>query len=136
MTPTAALALAPDTIEWDEVAPDGTRYALLAGDRADPDAPFAYAFFVSAGFWDPPHRHSRTAHVFVASGALHLGYGERHEPSALARHPAGSLVVVPAEAVHFDGSDEDTVIYGVAMGGWSTTYLDLEHRPSAGTPGG
>ncbi|MEO1089852.1 MAG: cupin domain-containing protein [Pseudomonadota bacterium] len=105
-----------DAIDWQERGDDGTKYAVLHGDRRTPDAAFAYAFFIPAGFWDPPHWHGRTAHVFVARGALQLGYGTTRDVARLARHTAGSMLIVPAEARHFDGADEDTVIFGVATG--------------------
>jgi len=47
--------------------------------------------------------------------------------------PAGSFVVVPAGAVHFDGADEETIILGVASGVWATRYEDGS-KGSAGTP--
>ncbi|MEM7738905.1 MAG: hypothetical protein AAF267_24320 [Deinococcota bacterium] len=46
---------------------------------------------------------------------------------------AGSFVLVPANAVHWDGADEDTLIFGVAQGPWSTHYLDENVSSSAGT---
>jgi hypothetical protein len=47
--------------------------------------------------------------------------------------PAGSFVVVPSGAVHFDGADEETIILGVASGVWATRYEDGS-KGSAGTP--
>ena len=70
----------PDDIPWQDVSADGTRYALLDGDRQS--GPFCYAFFIPAGFWDPAHWHSRNARVFVASGTLWLGYGDRFDRAA------------------------------------------------------
>ncbi len=48
-----AAAWHPDTIEWAEMAPGGTRYTLLEGRRAVRGEAFTYAFFHPAGFWDP-----------------------------------------------------------------------------------
>jgi uncharacterized RmlC-like cupin family protein len=106
----------------------------LEGDRDQPGRPFTYAFFIPAGVWDSPHHHSTTARVFVAKGALGLGYGDRLDRAHAKTYPAGSYVVVPAGADHFDGSDTDTIIIGVASGAWSTTYLDGSKPASAGTP--
>lgn len=132
--PTAARAWHPDAIPWQETAPDGTRYALLEGTRDRAGEPFTYAFHIPAGFWDPAHSHSADARVLVVRGTLWLGYGEALDRAAMVAYPAGSFVLVPAGAWHFDGSDEDTLILGVALGPWSTTYVDPDHRPSAGTP--
>ena len=141
---TGALALAPPVerpggwapyaIPWQRAAANGTRYALLEGDRAAPGASFTYAFAIPAGVWDGPHRHSTTARVFVAKGTLGLGYGDHPDRARARRYPVGSVLVVPAGAVHFDGTDVDTVIIGVASGPWSTTYLDGSAPASAGTP--
>jgi quercetin dioxygenase-like cupin family protein len=113
-----------DAIPWEEVAPDGTRYAVLAGRRDAPGEAFAYAFAIPAGFWDPPHVHSADAHVTVVRGALRLGFGIRLDTAAARVLRAGESIVVPGGAAHFDGSDEDTVIVGTAVGPWWTRYVD------------
>jgi hypothetical protein len=122
----------PGEIIWQETGEDGTRYALLEGSRGA--GPFSYAFFIPAGFWDAPHWHSQDARVFVVSGALWLGQGRDFDRSTLARHAAGTFLLIPGEMPHFDGSEEDTLIIGVASGPWTTTYADPAHQPSAGTP--
>ena len=128
-----AQAWRADAIPWQDIGADGTKYALLEGQRNAPGEPFSYAFFIPAGFWDPAHWHTQTARVFVVSGTLHLGYGDEHDPSKLEAFPAGSFMVVPANARHFDGSFEDTLILGVADGAWATHYVDASVQPSAGT---
>lgn len=130
MTPN--LKIDPNAIPWDEIGNDGTKYALLEGSRDS--GLFSYAFHIPAGFWDPAHWHSQDARVFVASGTLYLGYGEAHNADDLQAFPAGSFVLVPSEKRHFDGSHEDTLIFGVASGPWQTLYVDPSHTPSAGTP--
>ncbi|CAM3696596.1 cupin domain-containing protein [Deinococcus frigens] len=130
---TTAHAWTPETIIWQDIAPDGTKYALLEGNRCF--GPFTYAFFLPAGFWDEAHWHSAAARVFVVSGSLHLGYGEQlHKPQAQA-FGAGSVLLVPAEARHFDGAEEDTLIVGVASGPWFTRHVNPAHGASAGTVG-
>ena len=119
---------------WDEIAPDGTRYALLEGRRDVAGGVFSYAFFIPAGFWDPAHHHTADARVFVAKGALSLGYGDELAPEMATRYPAGSFLLVPAGDRHFDGAREDTLIFGTAIGPWATHYVNPAHRPSAGTP--
>ncbi len=120
-----------DNIVWQEIGTDGTKYALLEGSREV--GLFSYAFFIPAGFWDAPHWHSQEARVFVVSGALHLGYGQQHEPDLLKVYGAGSYLLVPANAKHFDGSFEDTLIFGVAQGQWRTHYVNPSQTASAGT---
>ncbi|MEH3107345.1 MAG: cupin domain-containing protein [Sphingomonas fennica] len=123
-----------DAIPWQAAAANGTRYALLEGRRDEAGSAFSYAFFIPAGVWDGPHHHSATARVFVAKGVLRIGYGTALRKAETTAYPAGSYVVVPAGAVHFDGSDEDTLIVGTAIGPWSTTYRDGSRPASAGTP--
>jgi hypothetical protein len=114
-------AWTPDTIPWQEIAADGSRYALLDGDKMA--GAFSYAFFLPAGMWDKPHWHSQDSRVFVASGALQLGYGEVFDKTRLGVYPAGSFLSVPGMARHFDGADVDTLIFGVARGPWATHYV-------------
>lgn len=123
-----------DTIPWQNAAPNGTRFALLEGNRDEAGGSFSYAFFIPAFVWDGPHQHSTTARVFVAKGTLKIGYGTVTDKSKVNSYPAGSYVIVPAGAVHFDGSDENTVIIGTAIGPWKTTYIDGSSPASAGTP--
>jgi quercetin dioxygenase-like cupin family protein len=124
----------PDTIAWQRTNPDGTRFALLEGVRDHAGVPFTYAFFIPAGVWDGPHSHAAAARVFVAKGALHLGYGAKLDRAKARVFSAGSVLLVPAGAVHFDGSPQDTIIIGTAVGPWSTDYVDAAATPSAGAP--
>lgn len=124
----------PDQIRWEAAAPNGTKFALLEGERDKAGVGFSYAFAVPGGVWDGPHSHSATVKVFVAKGALRIGFGPVPDHGKAITYPAGSYLIVPAGAVHFDGADEDTVIIGAAVGPWTTTYLDGSAPASAGTP--
>ena len=129
-----AVSWHPDRIEWQEIGSDGTKYALLEGRRDRVGEAFTYAFFIPAGFWDPAHWHTQDARVVVLQGTLYLGYGDEHNEQDLQPYPVGSNVLVPAGQRHFDGSHEDTLIIGTAVGPWSTHYVNPEHQASAGTP--
>lgn len=124
----------PTEIPWQAEGAQGTRFALLEGRRDQQGTAFTYAFSIPAGVWDAPHSHSATARVFVAKGTLRIGYGASNDKAATQSYPAGSVIVVPAGAIHYDGADEDTVIIGTAVGPWSTRYLDGSAPASAGTP--
>jgi len=137
MTPLAASTPAasfdPDRIVWQRTNPDGTKFALLEGVRDKAGVTFSYAFFIPAGVWDASHSHAATARVFVARGAMKLGYGDRIDKPTAKTFAAGSYLIVPAGARHFDGADVDTIIIGTATGPWSTDYVDARATPSAGT---
>ncbi|MDQ5975797.1 MAG: hypothetical protein QG661_3006 [Actinomycetota bacterium] len=108
-------------IPWENIFPDGTKGATLAG-RREAGVQFTYAFFIPAGVWDAPHSHCADAHVYVMAGELRLAYGEDGDRSAAQRFGVGSYLFVPAGAVHFDGAETDTIILGNAVGPWSTDY--------------
>lgn len=131
--PAEAVVITPETINWEPPAADGSRFALLDGRRDAAGVAFSYAFSLPPGLWDKPHRHSTTARIFVLKGALKLGWGPTMDKAKARSFPAGSFVVVPAGAVHFDGADEETIILGVASGVWATDYVDGS-AGSAGTP--
>ena len=120
--PRTPLAFSPENIPWDDIAEDGTRSATLVGSR-DPGVQFTYAFCIPPNFFDGPHSHSADAHLFVARGELLLGYGDHFDRARLRRYPAGSFLWVPANAVHFDGAEIETVLIGTATGPWSTEYV-------------
>jgi quercetin dioxygenase-like cupin family protein len=129
-----AAAWTPATIPWQPANPDGTRFALLEGVRDKAGVAFTYAFFIPAGVWDGAHHHAATARVVVAQGQLRLGYGQTIDKARATIFPTGSVLIVPAGAVHFDGAEEDTIIIGTAIGPWSTDYVDAGATPSAGAP--
>ena len=121
--PAEVAAWDPGTIQWQEINPDGTKYALLEGRRDVPGHAFTYAFFIPAGVWDGPHVHSADARVVVVKGAMKLGYGSALDKSNARQFRIGSYLLVPAGAAHFDGAAEDTIIIGTAVGPWSTQYV-------------
>jgi hypothetical protein len=119
--PASSGAWTPDTITWQETGADGSKYALLDGDKTS--GTFSYAFFLPAGLWDQPHWHTQDSRIFVASGVLQLGYGEVFDRARLGIYAAGSFLSVPGGARHFDGAEVDTLIFGVARGPWATRYV-------------
>ena len=120
-------------LEWQEIGADGTKYSLLEGKRDVAGTGFTYAFLIPTGFWDAPHWHTADARVVVLRGTLYLGYGKTFDQTKLEAFGAGSVVFVPAGAVHFDGSFEETLIVGMAIAPWSTHYVDSSIQTSAGT---
>lgn len=113
----------PDSIRWTRIDTDGSRYAVLTGDRDKAGSLFSYAFWMPAGLWVNPHRHNRAAHVAVMSGELLLGFGERLRKDKTTRVRQGSFFLVEAGEAHFEGCAVDTLIIGTALGEWKTTEI-------------
>ncbi len=114
----------PEDIEWQRKDPDGTRYAVLDGDRARAGAPFSYAFWMPGGVWVKAHYHTQQAHVTVVRGTLRLGFGRRLDRRAAMELRAGDFFIVRAEEPHYEGSDGECLIIGTALGGWNTRELE------------
>jgi mannose-6-phosphate isomerase-like protein (cupin superfamily) len=113
-----------ENIVWQRVDPDGTKYAVLDGDRDRAGAPFTYAFWMPGGVWVKPHTHTQQAHVVVVKGSLRLGYGARMDRSKAVEMKAGTLFIVRAGEAHYEGSDGECLIIGTALGEWKTKELE------------
>lgn len=113
------------SIKWQEVYPDGTKYSLLEGKRDVPGQSFTYAFFIPAGYWEH-HWHTQDARVAVIKGALRVSFGETLDKTTAKSYPVGSFILVPANLKHTMGADVDTIIIGTAVGPWSTKHNE-EH---------
>ncbi len=110
----------PDSIRWDTVFADGSKLAILEGPRDVPGKPFTYAFYLPDGQWVMPHWHCADARVFVVSGTLLLGYGERMDKRKTATHGPGSYVIVPYKTAHYESARGNTTIIGTGTGPWCT----------------
>ena len=77
-----------------------------------------------AGAWFPPHVHPTTARVFVLKGALLLGEGDVEDHSKVKRVEAGEVVLVPGNLPHYEGSEGDTIIIGIATSPFNTRFLE------------
>jgi quercetin dioxygenase-like cupin family protein len=112
-----------ESIHWQDVSQDGTCYTLLEGDKQDPVGGFSYLLKLPPGTWDRPHWHTGPARLLVLRGVLRLGLGDDFRPDRATAYAAGSLLHVPANEVHFDGCELETLVFGVAQGPWSTLYV-------------
>lgn len=110
-------------MRWQSLHADGTKGALIEGSREDPSHPFTYGFFIPGGVWDGPHSHTNDARIFVAQGALKIGFGPHMDRSRVETLRIGSFLHVPAGVVHYDGADVDTVIFGVTAAPFETKYV-------------
>jgi quercetin dioxygenase-like cupin family protein len=114
-------------IEWQQVDPDGSKWAVIEGRSDVPGEAFTYAAFVPAGFHDF-HSHASDARVAVVQGVLKVSFGETLDLDHLQSYPVGSFLFVPANVKHTMAADEDTVIIGTAAGPWHTHHYDAQHH--------
>ncbi len=116
-------------IVWQNTDSDGTKHAILEGDKNASGKEFTYAVFVPAGSWDShTHFHSQDARVAVISGALRLAVGPNPDKAGSKNYPAGSFVFVPANLEHTMGADVDTILIGTARGPWMTHDNEEPHQ--------
>jgi hypothetical protein len=112
-----------NAVAWTEEADDGSKCALLEGDKTSATTGFSYLFFLPAGMWDKPHWHTGPSRILVLKGELRLAMGDSFDKAAAKLFPVNSLIHVPKDAVHCDGAEVDTLILGVAAGPWATRYV-------------
>lgn len=122
----AFVTTTPDQVRWRDVPNGhGTRIATLYG---DPDRPGLYVVRVRfpPHVMDLPHRHPNARYVTVLQGTWYAGTGTTFDPSRAVPLPAGSLMVHPAGAAHWDGSetDEPVVVQIVGEGPSASSAVD------------
>src|SRR5262249_54206637 len=100
-------------IPWQTIDKDGTKWAVLEGDKDADGKSFTYAFFIPAGYWEH-HWHTQDARVAVIMGALKVAQSETLDKEKAIAYPVGSYLFVPANVQHTMGADVDTIIIGTA----------------------
>jgi quercetin dioxygenase-like cupin family protein len=125
--PKTAQAWNAKKIEWQQVDPDGSKWAVLEGRSDAPGEAFTYAAFVPAGFHDF-HSHASDARVAVVQGVLKVSFGETLDLDHLQSYPVGSFLFVPANVKHTMAADEDTILIGTAVGPWHTDHHNAQHH--------
>jgi glucose/arabinose dehydrogenase/quercetin dioxygenase-like cupin family protein len=71
----------------------------------------------------PPHTHRDNRTVYVISGTLYVGYGEKRDPAALKTLPPGSYYTEPAATAHYTETRDDPVVIVITGVGPSDTHL-------------
>lgn len=110
-----------EKIRWQQLNPDGTKYALLQGSREAAGKQFTYALFIPSGFVGKAHRHSGDLRVAVVHGELFLGMGSKVSRRKMKRFPKGSYLLIPAGAPHYEATRKGTVVISTGVGSWVTT---------------
>jgi aldose sugar dehydrogenase len=71
----------------------------------------------------PPHTHRDNRTVYVVSGTLYVGYGEKRDATALKTLPPGSFYTEPAATPHYTETHDDAVVIMITGMGPSDTHL-------------
>jgi glucose/arabinose dehydrogenase/quercetin dioxygenase-like cupin family protein len=79
----------------------------------------------------PPHTHRDNRTVYVVSGTLYVGYGEKRDAAALKTLPPGSYYTEPAATPHYTETRDDPVVIVITGMGPSDTHLIGAAPPAA-----
>jgi quercetin dioxygenase-like cupin family protein len=118
--------LTPDQIHW--VAVPGSHGVQTAVIYGDPERPGPYVIRVRfpPHVMDRPHWHPKDRYVTVLQGTWYAGTGTTFDVSRAQPMPAGSFMMHPAGAVHWDGSatSEAVIVQITGEGPGTTTQAD------------
>jgi quercetin dioxygenase-like cupin family protein len=122
----AFVRIAPAEVQWRDIPNShGVQQAILLG---DPDKPGMYVVRVrfAPHVMDAPHWHPRARYVTVLEGTWYAGTGSTFDVAKAVPLKAGSFMLHPAKAVHWDGSagSEPVVVQIVGKGPAQTFQVD------------
>lgn len=101
--------LRPEEIVFPEATGSGPAVTVLAGDP-DKEGFYLLRARFAPGVMSSPHYHSSDRHVTVISGTWYTGSGSVLDRDNTIPLPAGSYMMHPAGAVHYDGAKDEAVI--------------------------
>lgn len=118
--------LKPAEVHWQDVpGGHGAQIATLAGD------PSGHGVYVQRVRFPPhvmdrPHWHPNDRYVTVIKGTWYTGTGPTFDPAMTVPLPPGSLMLHPARALHWDGSnsDEEVIVQVFGIGPADTVAED------------
>jgi hypothetical protein len=120
------MRLTPEQLHWQDI-PDsyGAQMATIAG---DPDGHGLYIQRVRfpPHVMDRPHWHPNDRYVTVLKGIWYTGTGANFDPAHAVPLKAGSVMLHPGKALHWDGSnsDEEVIVQIVGIAPAATTAAD------------
>jgi quercetin dioxygenase-like cupin family protein len=113
----------PEDVKWtDRPGYDGVKFAVVQGDPSKPGVYVIRAKF-SPGTMTRPHWHPEDRFVTVLQGTWYTGEGDAFEPDKTVPLKAGSFMLHPGKAHHFDGAKDDEVVVQIIGIGPSATTL-------------
>jgi hypothetical protein len=115
----------PDEVKWmDRPGYDGVKFAVIQGDPSKPGVYVIRARF-SPGAMTRPHWHPEDRFVTVLQGTWYAGEGDTFEPDKTVPLKAGSFMLHPAKAHHYDGAkDEEVIVQIIGIGPSATNLVD------------
>jgi len=122
----AFVRIRPAEVQWRDVpGSHGVQQAVLLG---DPNKPGMYVVRVKfpPHVMDAPHWHPNARYVTVVEGTWYAGTGDTFEPGKSVPLNAGSFMLHPAKAVHWDGSagNEPVIVQIIGEGPAQTVQVD------------
>jgi len=115
----------PDEVKWmDRPGYDGVKFAVIQGDPSKPGVYVIRAKF-SPGAMTRPHWHPEDRFVTVLQGTWWAGEGDTFDPDKTTPLKAGSFMMHPAKAHHYDGAkDEEVIVQIIGIGPSGTNLVD------------
>jgi len=123
----AFVRVTPEEVVWkDRPGYDGVKFAVVYGDPSKPGLYVIRAKF-SPGTMTRPHWHPEDRYVTVISGTWYTGEGDAFEPDKAVPLKAGSFMLHPGKAHHYDGAkDVEVIVQIVGIGPSNTTLIHPE----------
>lgn len=77
-----------------------------------------------------PHTHRDNRTVYVVSGTLYVGYGDKRDAAALKTLPPGSYYTEPTATAHYTETRDDAVVIVITGAGPSDTHIISATAPA------
>jgi quercetin dioxygenase-like cupin family protein len=113
--------VAPEAVEWKSPLGVGAGVAIIHGDPAKAGAVYVLRVKFPPGTFSSPHFHPEDRHIVVLKGTWYTGTGEVFDPDKAVPLKAGSYMMHPSRAVHWDGAKDEEVILQISGIGPGTT---------------
>jgi quercetin dioxygenase-like cupin family protein len=115
----------PDEVKWmDRPGYEGVKFAVIQGDTSKPGVYVVRVKF-PPGTMTRPHWHPEDRFVTVLQGTWWAGEGDTFDPDKTTPLKAGSFMMHPAKAHHYDGAkDEEVIVQIIGIGPSATNLLD------------
>jgi quercetin dioxygenase-like cupin family protein len=123
-TSAAATVMTPDAIKW-LPAPGltGAQMAVMTGDPTKAGSIYTLRIKIPDGFQIPVHWHTDTERVTVISGTALFAIGHSIDLSKATTLPAGSFIVIPANAHHWVVAKGETVLQTTGTGPFAMNLM-------------